>query len=65
MVETDLEKCNFRNFTSSMTLDQVVVILVHTSGRGLTKRQIRSKSEKLFVAVWMDVRTVTAEFQIY
>ena len=55
--EIDLEKCNFRNFGSSVTListiDRVEVILVCTSGRGLPKHQIRSKSEKLFV----DVRT--------
>jgi len=49
--EIDVEKCNFRNFTSSvtLTLDRVKVILLHISGRGLRTRQIRSKSEKLLV----------------
>ena len=49
--EIDIEKCTFRNFGSSvtLTLDQVEVILVRTSGRGLPTHQIRWKSEKLFV----------------
>jgi len=49
--ETDLEKYNFRNFLSSvtLTLDRVEVTLVRISGRGLRTHQIRSKSEKLFV----------------
>jgi len=58
--ERNLEKCNFRNFTSSvtltLTLDPVEVTLVHMSGRGLPTYQIRSKSEKLFVDVQMDVQ---------
>jgi len=35
--EIDLEKCNFRNFTSSvtLTLDRVQIILVRISGQGL------------------------------
>jgi len=48
----DLEKCNFRNFRSSVTLilslDWVEVTLVHISGPGLPTHQIRSKSEKTF-----------------
>ena len=51
--EIDLEKCTFRNFGSSVTLDRVEVTLVRICGRGLTTHQIRWKSEKLFV----DVRT--------
>jgi len=51
--ETDLEKFNFRNFRSSVTLiftlDWVKVTLAHISGRGLPIHQIRSKSEELFV----------------
>jgi len=52
--EIDLEKRNFHNFRSSvtLTLDRVEVILVHISGRGLPTYQIRAKSEKLFVDVW-------------
>jgi len=47
--EIDLEKCNFRNFGSSVTLtvNRVEVTLVHISGRGPPTHQIRSKSEKL------------------
>jgi len=57
--QTDLEKCNFLNFRSSMTLtlDQVKVTLVRLAGRGLSTHQIRSKLEKLNVDVRMDVRT--------
>jgi len=53
--EIDLEKCNFRNFRSSvtltLTLDRVEVILVRISGRleayqVVPTHQIRSKSEK-------------------
>jgi len=47
--EIDVEKCNFRNIRSSvtltLTLDRVEVILVQISGRGLPTHQIRSKSE--------------------
>ena len=59
--ETDLEKCNFRNFRSSvtLTLDRVEVTLVHICSRGLPIHQIRWKSEKLFMDVQMD----TPEFQ--
>jgi len=43
--EIDLEKCNFRNFGSSvaltLTLDWVNVILVCISGRVLPTYQIR------------------------
>jgi len=50
--EIDLEKCNFRNFRSpvtlTVTLDRVEVILVRISGRGLPTHQIWSKSEKIF-----------------
>jgi len=56
--EIDLENCNFQNFRSSvtltLTLHRVEVALVRISGRGLATYQIRSKSEKLFVDVWMD-----------
>jgi len=55
--EVDLEKCNFRNFgsfvTLPLTLDWVEVTLLRIGGRGLPTHQIRSKSENLFV----DVRT--------
>jgi len=56
--EIDLEKCNFRNFTSSvtltLTLDRVEVILMRISGRDLPTHQIRSKSGK---KTFVDVRT--------
>jgi len=56
--ETDLEKCDFCNFTSSMTLtltlDQVEVILVCICGRHLPTHQIRPKLEKVFVDVRID-----------
>jgi len=59
MVEIDLEKCNFGNFGSSMTLtltlDWVEVTLVHICGWGLPTHQIKSKSKKLFA----DIRTDT------
>ena len=63
--ETDVEKCNFRNYRSSvtliLTLVRVEVILVRISGRGLPTHQIRSKSEKLFVDgqtyIWTDGQT--------
>jgi len=65
--EIDPEKCNFRNFRSSvtltLTLDRVEVTLVRISGRGLPTHQIRAKLEKLFVdgstCVRMDGRTDT------
>ena len=61
--EIDLEKYNFRNFRSSVTLtvtlDRVEVTLVRIRGWGLPTHQIRWKSEKLFV----DVRTDTPRFQ--
>jgi len=61
MLEIGLEKCNVRDFGSSMTLtltlDPVDVILVCICGRGLLTRQIRSKSEKLFVDVRTDRHT--------
>jgi len=65
MEEIDLEKCNFWNFRSSVTLtfDGVEVTLVYISGQGLPMHQIRSKSEKLFVDVWTYRRTDTPEFQ--
>ena len=48
----DVEKCNFRNFESSvtltLTLDRVEVTLVQISGRGVPTHQIRWKSEKNF-----------------
>ena len=57
--EIDLEKCTFRNFGSSVTLnlDRVEVTLVRICGRGLPTYQIRWKSEKLFVDVRTDGRT--------
>jgi len=69
--EIDLEKCNFLNFGSSVTLtvtlDWVEVTLVCISGRGLPTDQIRSKSEKLFVDILTDEQTYrwsdTPEFQ--
>jgi len=56
--EIDLEKCNFRQSRSPVTLtfDWVEATLVRISGRGLPTHQIRSKSEKN-VDVRMDVRT--------
>ena len=63
--ELDVEKCNFRNFGSSvtltLTLDRVEVTLVRIRGRGLPTHQIRWKSEKKFVDARTDVRT--PEFQ--
>jgi len=61
--EVDLEKCNFRNFTSSvtLTLDRVELILVRISDRGLPTHQIRSKSGKNFL--WTYVRKDTPELQ--
>jgi len=61
--EIDLEKCNFGNFGSSvtltltLTLDRVEVILMRICGRGLPTHEIRSKSEKLFVEVRTDGQT--------
>jgi len=61
MAKIDVEKCNFRNFTSSvtltLTLDRVEVTLLHISGRDLPTHQIRSKLEKLFVDVRTDGHT--------
>ena len=58
--EIDVEKCNFRNFGSSvtltLTLDRVEVTLVRICGRGLPTHQIRWKSEKTF-CVRTDGRT--------
>jgi len=55
--EIHLEKCDFWNFPSSLTLHRVEVILVPISGQGLPTHQIRLKSEKLFLDVRMDGRT--------
>jgi len=54
--EIDQEKCNFRNFGSSLTLslERVEVTLVHICGRGLPTDQTRLKSEEL---LWTYVRT--------
>jgi len=66
--EIDLEKCNFRNFRSSvtliltLTLDRVEVTLVRIRGQGLPTHQIRSKLEKLFCGQ-TDVRMDRFEFQ--
>jgi len=53
--EIDVEKCNFQNFTSSMTLiltlDRVDVTLVHISSRDLPTHQIRSNRKNY---LWMD-----------
>jgi len=56
--EIDLEKCNFRNFGSSVTLTvfRVEVTLMCISDRGLPTHQIRWKSGKLFVDVCIDGR---------
>jgi len=55
--ELDQEKCNFRNFRSSitliLTLDRVKVTPLRISGQGLATYQIRSKSEK---TLWTDGR---------
>ena len=62
--EIDVEKCNFCNFDSSvtltLTLDQVEVTLVRIRGRVLPTYQIRWKSEKLFVDVHTDRRADTS-----
>jgi len=50
--DIDLEKCNFRNFGSSVTF-------ILGSGRGRPTHQIRLKSEKLFE----DIRTDRPDFQ--
>jgi len=54
--EIKLEKCNFRNFESpvtlTLTLDRVEVTLMHISGRVLSRDQITFKSEN-----FVDVRT--------
>ena len=57
--EIDLEKCNFRNFRSSMTLtlDRVEVILIRICGPGLPTHQIELKSEKLFENIQTDRHT--------
>jgi len=64
--EIDLEKCNFRNFRSSvtliLTLDRIEVTLVCIPGQGLPAYQIRSKSEKLLCGR-TDRRTDRPEFQ--
>ena len=62
--EIDLEKRDFPNFRSSvtLTLHQVEVILVRICGRGLPINQIRSKLEKLFVDIRTDGWTNTLEF---
>jgi len=52
--EIDLEKCNFRNLRSSVTLtwDRVEVILVSMPGRVLPTHQIRSiEIESFFVDI--------------
>jgi len=66
--EIEVEKCNLRNFRSSvtltLTLDQVEVTLVHISGQGLsthTPNQIEIR--KLFVDGQMYVQTDRPEFQ--
>jgi len=60
--EIDLEKCNCRNFKSSLTLtltlDRVEVTLVRISGQGLPTDQIISKTENcLWTNGSMYVRT--------
>ena len=64
--EIDLEKCNFCNFRSPMTLtwtlNWVQVTLVRMSGQGLPIHQIRLKLEKLFADVRTDVWMDTSEF---
>jgi len=59
--EIDLEKCNFLDFGSSvtltLTLDPVEVTLLCICGQGLPTHQIRLKSEKkLFADVGTDGR---------
>jgi len=46
----------------TLTLNRVEVILLHISSRGLPTHQIRSKSEKLFVDIQMDVSMDTPVF---
>jgi len=57
--EIDVEKCNFSNFGSSvtLTLDRVEVKLVRMFGRGVPTHQIRWKLGKRFVDVQTDGRT--------
>jgi len=59
MEEIDLEKCNFRNFRSPMTLtlDRVIWILSSISNRRLSTYQISLKLEKLCVDGRTDVHT--------
>ena len=70
--EIDLEKCNFRNFRSSVTLtlilDRVEVRLVCISGRDLITHLIIEIGKKTFFVngrtdVLTHVQTDTAEFQ--
>jgi len=62
----DLEKCNFRNFGSSvtltLTLGQVEVTLVHICGRGLPTYQIKMEIGKTFCGRTYG-QTDTPEFQ--
>ena len=53
--EIDLEKCNFHNLGSSvtLTLERVEVTLVRICGRGLPTHEIRWKLEKRFL--WTDI----------
>jgi len=57
----DLEKCIFRNFSSSvtliLTLDRVEVTLERISGRGLPTHQIRSKLKKKLRGRWTYAHT--------
>ena len=61
---TDVEKCTFDNFGSSMTLtltlDRVEVTLVRICGRGLPTHQIRWESENF---LWTYVQMDTRQFQ--
>ena len=69
--EIDLEKCNFRNFTSSLTLilDGVELTVVHICGQGLPTHQIRWTRSDFWYScaapdnIWTDLRHHTVPLQ--
>jgi len=66
--EIDLEKCNFRNFgsyvTLTLTLDRVEVTPMCICDGDLPTHQIRSKLEKLFVDARTDGHTWVPTYYI-
>jgi len=62
MAEIDLEKCNFRNFSNSvtltLTLDRVEITLVRMSGRVLPQTKLdRNRRNFLWTYGWTDEHT--------